>query len=82
LVPFSWDNIGWMALAHQLPTVLVVCIVCSFGVSMDIMAVQVRHLLIEIHSPAVHVLRCNVGQQTLLVAVQALSSKWCCPLVH
>jgi hypothetical protein len=42
LVPFHWDNIGWLALAHQLPTMLVVCIVCSFGVSMDIMAVQAR----------------------------------------
>ena len=40
LVPFHWDNIGWAALLHQAPTLLAVCVVCSFGTSMDIMAVQ------------------------------------------
>jgi MFS superfamily sulfate permease-like transporter len=42
LIPFQWSNIGWYALLRQAPTVLAVCIVCTFGVSMDIMAVQAQ----------------------------------------
>jgi hypothetical protein len=40
LMPFAWSNIDWWALLHQFPTLLAVCVVCSFGTSMDIMAVQ------------------------------------------
>jgi MFS superfamily sulfate permease-like transporter len=40
LVPFSLGNIGWEALLRQVPTLLVVCVVCSLGTSMDVMAVQ------------------------------------------
>ena len=42
LVPFAPGNIGWAELARQLPTVLVLCVVCSLGTSMDVMAVQAR----------------------------------------
>jgi MFS superfamily sulfate permease-like transporter len=40
LVPFAWNNFGWAAILHQTPTILALCIVCAFGTSMDIMAVQ------------------------------------------
>ena len=63
LVPFEWRNFGWLAMAHQLPTVLAVCIVCSFGTSMDIMAVQARSRctlsLVRMHCGA-HSLACLV----------------------
>jgi MFS superfamily sulfate permease-like transporter len=42
LIPFTWSNIGWHALLRQAPTLLAVCIVCTFGVSMDILAVQAQ----------------------------------------
>lgn len=45
-MPFAPGNIGWAALARQLPTLLVVCAVCSLGTSMDVMAVQARALLL------------------------------------
>lgn len=40
VTPLSFDNIAWAALARQLPTVAVVCLVCSLGTSMDVMAIQ------------------------------------------
>eukprot|EP00892_Ulva_mutabilis_P001349 jgi/Ulvmu1/11214/UM072_0051.1 len=40
LVPFSWGSIGWLALARQAPKLLALVVVCAFGTSMDIMAVQ------------------------------------------
>ena len=42
LIPFSLSNIGWAALARQAGKMLTVCIVCSFGSTMDITAMQVR----------------------------------------
>lgn len=40
MTPLSLDNIAWGALARQLPTMAVVCLVCSLGTSMDVMAIQ------------------------------------------
>jgi MFS superfamily sulfate permease-like transporter len=40
LVPFSFRNVAWGAVVHQAPTMLALVIVCAFGTSMDIMAVQ------------------------------------------
>eukprot|EP00892_Ulva_mutabilis_P012584 jgi/Ulvmu1/9699/UM055_0037.1 len=39
-LPLSLDSIAWGALARQLPTMAVVCLVCSLGTSMDVMAIQ------------------------------------------
>lgn len=40
LVPFAWGNIGWLALVAQAPKLLALVLMCAFGTSMDIMAVQ------------------------------------------
>lgn len=66
LVPFRWRAIGWAALARQLPKVATVCVVCSFGSTMDITAMQVRfvrssgELLQQAHWSA----RCDLCQSS------------------
>jgi hypothetical protein len=40
LFPPALDSVAWGVLARQLPTVAVLCAVCSLGTSMDVMAVQ------------------------------------------
>jgi MFS superfamily sulfate permease-like transporter len=42
LYPFAWNNIAWLAILRQIPTVIALALVCSFGTPMDIVAVQAQ----------------------------------------